>query len=166
MFAVNEHDRDDLEQQYAAILRFLRRSGASPEDAEDIAQTVFAEATANAERLQSDERPAIAWLYTVARRRAIDHLRRENRRKRLEKELPVPLGRDEHYGAHVTHALKAALDTLPHEQREVVVRRLLGAASFREIADQLGTTEAACKMRFVRGLATIRAALENEGLNP
>jgi DNA-directed RNA polymerase specialized sigma24 family protein len=48
----------------------------------------------------------------------------------------------------------------------VVVLRLIEGASFREIADRLGVTEEACRMRFMRGLEQMRDDLEQEGLAP
>jgi DNA-directed RNA polymerase specialized sigma24 family protein len=68
------------------------------------------------------------------------------------------------YGASVASAIRAALDRLPDPQRRVVVMKLLQGASFAEIASSVGTTEAACKMRFARGLESVRDELRQAGL--
>jgi len=162
---VEPDDRADLSHEYQAILRFVRRTGASPEDAEDITQTTFAEAHRGGPR-DADGATPIAWLYTVARRRAIDRLRRDSRHTELARQLPEPTPGDDVYGAQVQGALTRALAKLPHEQREVVVRRLIHDVPFTEIARELDTSEAACKMRFQRGLATVRESLAKEGLEP
>lgn len=158
-------DRDPLADDYEAIYRFLRKSGSSPEDAEDIAQDVFEDAIAAAP-VGADGRPPIAWLYTVARRRAIDHLRRTRRRRAIDQQLPPATQTDDTYGSLVRGALNKAIANLPADQREVVVARLLRGLSFKEIARKLGTTEAACKMRFVRALATVRQTLQDGGFDP
>jgi DNA-directed RNA polymerase specialized sigma24 family protein len=73
---------------------------------------------------------------------------------------------DRRYGGQVAVALRAALTALPATQREVVVLRLVEGRSFAEIAERLGATEAACKMRFLRGLASVRDVFEKEGIEP
>ena len=44
--------------------------------------------------------------------------------------------------------------------------RLVEERPFAEIAERVGTSEAACKMRFPRGLAAVRATFEREGIEP
>ena len=44
--------------------------------------------------------------------------------------------------------------------------KLLRGMSFAEIAKRVGATEAACKMRFARGLESVRDELEREGIEP
>jgi DNA-directed RNA polymerase specialized sigma24 family protein len=44
--------------------------------------------------------------------------------------------------------------------------KLLQGLSFTEIAGHVGATEAACKMRFARGLESVRDQLEKEGVTP
>jgi DNA-directed RNA polymerase specialized sigma24 family protein len=55
---------------------------------------------------------------------------------------------------------------LPDSQRRVVVAKLWEGRSLAEIAQRLGTSEAACKMRFARGLARLRDRLKEEGIEP
>lgn len=50
--------------------------------------------------------------------------------------------------------------------RVTLIPRLLEGCSFAEIASELGIREEACRMRFVRGLRTLRAQFEKEGLKP
>ena len=44
--------------------------------------------------------------------------------------------------------------------------KLLRGVRFAEIAEKLGLSEAAAKMRFVRALEALRAELEREGVTP
>src|SRR5207248_2716057 len=129
---------------------------ASKSEAEEITQAVFAEAAGS---------PALAWLYTVAQRRLIDAHRR-----RRSATLPLSEASDRaaepEYGAEVAAALREALAGLPAKQREVVVLRLVEGRPFTEIATKVGATEAACKMRFLRGLASVRKVFEKEGIEP
>src|ERR1700760_3856342 len=60
--------------------------------------------------------------------------------------------------------LRAAIDGLPEGQRQVIVLKLLRGCSFAEIAEATGVGADACKMRFSRGLATVRAELARQGV--
>src|ERR687887_291016 len=68
--------------------------------------------------------------------------------------------------AEVARTLRKALGGLPAHQREVVVLRLVEGRPFAEIAELVGATEAACKMRYLRGLASIKETFEKEGVEP
>ena len=57
-----------------------RRQARSPQLAEEIAQSVFADLARAADTLQPDTIVA-AWLYTVTRRTAVDVIRKESRRQ-------------------------------------------------------------------------------------
>jgi RNA polymerase sigma-70 factor (ECF subfamily) len=148
-------------RHYRQVYGFVRRRTASDADAEDVVAEVFADAAAGLERFEPGPTPVLAWLYTVARRRLADEARR--RRRPL---AAVPAAADVHYGPDVARALRRALDTLPHEQRRVVVLKLIEGRSFRDIAERVGATEAACKMRLSRALERLRVALEQEGVEP
>jgi RNA polymerase sigma-70 factor (ECF subfamily) len=149
---------------YEQVFRFVRRRTATVQDAEDIAQSVFAEAAARLETFKAGRTPVLAWLYTVAQRRLIDQARREVRRPEVAigaVETGAELPR---YGREVAATLRVALERLPDRQRAVVVARLIEGATFAEIASRIGATEAGCKMRFARGIATVRDYLTEEGV--
>lgn len=160
-------DDRDLARHYRTIYRFVRRRSRSREDAEDVTQIVFVEAAANLTRVYADGRSPLAWLYTVASRRLIDQARRRGRAPEF-----VPLDSvsglpgEDRYGDAIGKTLREAIESLPENQRRVVARRLIEGASFAEIANGERATEPACKMRYMRALATIRIHLEREGLEP
>jgi RNA polymerase sigma-70 factor (ECF subfamily) len=58
-----------------------------------------------------------------------------------------------------------AIDRLDPIQRDVVVLKLLRGLSFGEVAEVVGATEAACKMRFRRGMDRLRDDLEKRGVD-
>jgi DNA-directed RNA polymerase specialized sigma24 family protein len=55
---------------------------------------------------------------------------------------------------------------LPTGQRQVVVLKLLRGLSFAQVGNELGLSEAAAKMRFVRALRELRADLTERGIEP
>lgn len=148
------------------IHRYLFRRTGSYCDAEELTQRVFVDAAA---ALSTSDPPdsLVGWLYAVADRRFIDHVRRRERRGEvgLNDRFASPPGRLE-YGPAESRALAEAIARLPHDQREVVVLKLIEGRPFAEIGKQVGASEAACKMRFSRAIAALRADLEQQGLRP
>jgi RNA polymerase sigma-70 factor (ECF subfamily) len=110
------------------------------------------------------EAPVLAWLYTVAQRRFIDECRRRGRFRVEPVVDEIPERGSGDYGRETARAIGGAIASLSLEQREVVVLKLLKGASFAEIAERLGISEVACRMRFSRAMRTLRERLEQERL--
>ena len=150
-----------------AIYRFLLRKTGNRDEAEELTQVVFTEATS---ALQSPAEPPTstrAWLYSIAERRFIDHVRKRVVARRalrlLERFDEAP---DEAQAREIARAILAAMKALPEEQRQVVTMKVLEGKRFAEIAVELGTTEAAAKMRMSRAITKIKSELESQGLKP
>ncbi|MEJ7569332.1 MAG: sigma-70 family RNA polymerase sigma factor [Gaiellaceae bacterium] len=157
-------------RHYEQVYRFLRRRTESDEIAEDLAQAVFADAAARLRHLESDGPPVLAWLYTVAQRRLVDNVRQAargpGRIATLDEARAHSVEPALEYGDQLAGSIAAALGCLPVGQRQVVVLKLLEGRPFAEIAARLGVTEAACKMRFSRGLEALRTELSRQGVGP
>jgi RNA polymerase sigma-70 factor, ECF subfamily len=154
---------------YGQVYRYVRRRARTREDAEDVTQTVFTDAVSRLAHVAPDSPLVLAWLYTVARRRLIDHQRRSSLvvdqtisldEARLEQRSP------DHYGVDVARTLAVGIATLPREQQDVVVLKVVEGRRFAEIATRLGISEEACRARLSRALRTLRAHLEKEGITP
>jgi RNA polymerase sigma factor (sigma-70 family) len=168
----DEEEYDDLAEQafrqhYAQIYRFLRRKTGSHDEAEELAQRVFTDAAAALSKKDPPE-SLLAWLYAVAERRFVDELRR---RKKVGAHLAgqspeAHIRVDPFYGPNVARALRRTIGDLPEDQRVVVVMKVFEERQFGEIAARLGTTEAACKMRFSRAIRRVIEQLREEGLEP
>lgn len=116
----------------------------------------------------------VPWVYTIALRTALDELRRARcARIHLERDgLPEPRAshdgvaigaeRDEPYAEEQRQAVLAALDRLPAAQRQAVVLTKLDGRPVREVAEMLGTTETAVKLRAHRAYARLRALLQRD----
>jgi RNA polymerase sigma factor (sigma-70 family) len=151
-------------RHYGQVYRYLNRRLQDPDRAEELAQEVFAAAAKDLPDEAEGGPPALAWLYTVARRRFADEARRRGRERRLVGLLKT--GRAAEYGPQLASDLREALERLANGQREVVVLKLLRGLSFAEIGSELGLSEAAAKMRFVRALRELRADLTERGIEP
>jgi RNA polymerase sigma-70 factor (ECF subfamily) len=154
-------------KHYAQIYRYLRRKTRDRDEAEELTQEVFADAAVTLSRMNSTPTSMLALLYSIAGRRFADHARHESHAARpvsLEEapEAPDPAA----YGTEIARAIREAITHLPDEQRAVVCTRLIEGCSFQEMARVVGTTEAAVKMRFRRGLEVLRRELEYQGIEP
>ena len=149
------------------IYRFFLRRTSSHHDAEDLTQRVFTDAVDAFGPTTPPPDSMLAWLYTVAKRRMADEVRQRGGEGQAAPPWNLDtVGSDSEYGPAVGAALEKAIGRLPEGQRTVVVLRLLRGIPFAEIAELVGESEAACKMRFARCLDQIRAELEDEGIHP
>lgn len=150
-----EHgDEDAFRRVGAAHLDFVysvcRREGLTSEQSQDVTQEVFLALAKNSRRLRTGT--VAAWLYAVAVRKSKDVRRSSKRLANLEPEDPkLDDERD--------LDLSAAIAALPEVDREVIVLRYLQGMTNREVADRLGSTEDAVRMRCARVLQRLRSKL-------
>ena len=159
---VNDVAERAFRRHYGQVYRYVRRRTRDHHRAEELTQQVFADAAAS---LCETGSPTLAWLYTVAKRRFADEVRR-NAQGRTLAIAAAPSTETREYGPDLAAALSAALARLPEGQRQVAVLKLVRGTRFAEIGRILGVSEAAAKMRFVRALEALRAELEQEGIAP
>ena len=121
-------------------------------DAPDLVQDVFAIAL---ERLpQLSEAAAFpGWLMSIARHRAIDHIRGRKPTDELA-DIPVPAPRS----AEVAQVL-AALRALPEAYQETMILRLVEGMSGPEIAEQTGLSPGSVRVNLHRGMKLLRERL-------
>jgi RNA polymerase sigma-70 factor (ECF subfamily) len=121
-------------------------------DAADLVQDVFAIAL---ERLPQLAEPAAfaGWLMSIARNRAIDHVRGRKPTDELV-DIPVPAPRN----AEVAEVL-AALRALPDTYQETLILRLVEGMSGPEIAEQTGLSPGSVRVNLHRGMKLLRERL-------
>ena len=139
------------------LLRYFRAKGMA--DPEDLASTVWVEVASALPRFQGGEHDFRRWLFTIAARRRIDDIRAGKRRAdRLEREQRThradaadhssePLERRDELERAV-----ALIRTLPTDQAEAVLLRVLGELSVSEVAEIMGRREGAVRVLVHRGL--------------
>jgi RNA polymerase sigma-70 factor (ECF subfamily) len=121
---------------YGYVLSILRDA----HEAEDVTQTVFIKLMSVIHKYEPREVPFTSWILRVARNVAIDSLRQ--RRPVPCEEVFEPTRAADDSGRERRWGLEQALETLPDDQRDVVVLRHLVGLSPGEIADRMGRTEA------------------------
>jgi RNA polymerase sigma factor (sigma-70 family) len=103
-----------------------------------------------------------AWLYRVVRNAAITASRSSQRRRRHE--AVAADRRPAWFEPSVADPLDArtaaaALESLPIEQREVVIARIWGGLSFQQIGRLVGASDSAAHRRYEAGLSALRTKL-------
>jgi RNA polymerase sigma-70 factor (ECF subfamily) len=160
---VNRVAEGAFRRHYGHVYGYFRRRLGDPERAEELTQEVFTAAAASLPDERPGDPPVLAWLYSVARRRFADEARRRARERKAAGILPR---RSESEYEPIAGALRDAIATLPGGQARVVLLKLVRGLTFAEIGAEVGLTEAAAKMRFVRALERLRAELSERGIEP
>jgi RNA polymerase sigma-70 factor (ECF subfamily) len=151
-----------------AVLRYFRV--AAPEAAEDLAADTWVSVIRSLGRFRGDERAFRAWVFTVARHRAIDWRRQAARRPTSSitveqlTEWPAP---DDPVAqvleSQSTRAALALLAGLPPDQAEVVALRVLGGLEVAEVARIVGKRPGAVRVLAHRGLRRLARRVEAAG---
>jgi RNA polymerase sigma-70 factor (ECF subfamily) len=137
-----------------AAARRVTRDGALAEDA---AQEAFLKAFRALDRYRP-EASFRAWVRAIAIRCAIDIVRR----RRPEYALPssTPAAGDEEARHEDVDLLRAALDSLPPLDREIMIAREIDGVSDRVIAERFDMSVTAVRVRMHRARRRIRARFE------
>lgn len=148
---------------YGLALRVIGDTRA----AEDVSQDVFVTVWERPDAFDPDRGSLRTWLGTLAHRRAVDHVRREEaRRRRAIKDASRPETTpdvEEMATALVTaERVRSVLAMLPHEQRRAIQLAYFGGKTYRQVAEVLGIPEGTAKSRLRLGLRRIAAVLETE----
>src|SRR4051812_41984252 len=125
--------------------------------AEDVTQTVFSRLAMRLQRYRAGEAPFGTWIRRVAHNAAIDHMRAQ--RLVPQEEIYDSGASFEDVAPERREALRGALRTLPEDQREVVVLRLMVGMSASEVGERLGRSEPAVHALQHKGRRRLRNEL-------
>jgi RNA polymerase sigma-70 factor (ECF subfamily) len=151
----------EVYRRYAGAVNTVARSIVRDRElAADVVQQTFVKAWRAAATFDGD-RELGPWLYSIARRTAIDALRSESRPNRggHEPEIDAGVTVMSFERTWEIHEVRSAIDDLPPEEREVVRRSHLLGYTHEQIADQLGVPIGTVKSRSNRAHRRLVAAL-------
>ena len=171
MLALRVGDEASFEALYKRyrnrLYAFLVRYTGDPAAAQDLFQETFLRVFRD--RARYEPRAAfVTWLFTIARRLCLDHLRAGGRTKEILFGSPTALATiaDLEPGplraienAEEERRLAAALVGLPEKDRAILLLSRLEGLRYAEIAKILGTSEGAVKVRAHRALLQLRRTL-------
>jgi RNA polymerase sigma factor (sigma-70 family) len=155
-----------------AVLAFFRVRTGDPELAADLMAETFAAALLAAPRFRRRREPAVAWLFTIGRRKLIDSWRRGKVEDAARRKLGLePMELDDGGLARVDALvdeqrnplpLLALMDRLPEDQREALRLRVLDEREYADIARELRCSEAVIRQRVSRATRTLRTLRKGE----
>ena len=169
MAAAQAGDRPAYEALLRACIPLIktvaRQQGVAPDGIDDVVQETLI-TIHRARQTYDPSRSFVAWLRTIAQRRAIDGLRSRSRRHGME--TSAPLAYENHADSAANPAeiaeqtsrtaiVSSAVATLPAGQRQAVEHLGLRGQTLTEAAAATGRSTGALKVNFHRALKTLRS---------
>lgn len=152
----------------AALVLFARQYVQSEPDAEGVVQDAFVRLW---KRGVSPDYPIKQQLYLQTKCAALDFLRSEKRRKTREETYATENTQDHHvFEAPIERQeardeLERAMEThLPPEQRELLVMKIWGEMTFKEISEVLEISQGTAASRYRLALSNLRRVMDKEAV--
>jgi RNA polymerase sigma-70 factor (ECF subfamily) len=174
VFAIARYQQDALAEAYrrhaGAVFALSRRVGRDDATAEEITQEVFLRLWNEPDRFDPGRGSLRSFLLAQAHSRTVDSIRSEASRKRREDRdvrHTAEAGYDverEVWDLAVADKVKAAVSTLPDEERKAIELAYFGGRSYREVAELLAQPEGTVKSRIRNGLRRMRTSLVAAGM--
>ncbi len=169
-------DRNALSQLYDRYSRMIYaiawKSLNSVEDCEEVVLEVFAQIWRIADRFDSEKGSVEQWIFTLARSRILDRLRKIQRLNKVntivtaEKEIAFPtISVDPLESVEIAERQQqvlAALAKIPPEQRQVIEMAYYQGLTHTEIAAATGLSLGTVKTRLRLGLSKLKVTFESE----
>ena len=158
--------RRGSQDAFAALYRVyeppLRRylEAVAPGLAAEVSSATWESAAASLRGFSGDGSGFRAWLFTIARRRLVDEVRRSTRRPLAVAEVPDTPTYELHDIQTGPDWAVRVLAAIPTRQADVVALRVIGGLGVQEVADLLGVTPENVRVLCHRGLNAIRGLLD------
>jgi RNA polymerase sigma-70 factor, ECF subfamily len=174
----NDLDRRALAELYDRYARSIYalawKSLGSVEESEEVVLDVFAQVWRSAKTFDPQRGKPMAWLFTIARSRVLDRLRKRQRQGKITEaiatatEIDLPTSSVDPFEdveiAERRDLIRRALSTLPEEQRQAIEMAYYRGWSHQEIASATGISLGTIKTRIRLGLNKLRSAIDRENL--
>jgi RNA polymerase sigma-70 factor, ECF subfamily len=149
--------RDDVHAYVAGLLRDATA-------AEEVTAAAFERAYRKRNRFDPSRGEARAWLFGIARNAALDELRRRKHRATLEADPEDTGGQTPEEYAELTikrESVRAALDVLDPQERDLVALKFAGGLTNTEIARVLRISESNAGTKLHRTIEKLREACDD-----
>jgi len=151
-----------------ALLRYLRVITAEPED---VAGETWVQVVTGLRRFRGEEQDFRAWLFTIARNRAADAGRSRHRRPvapldmtEAVQQVTVPDAADQALEAVSTQVAMDLIKSLPREQAEIIMLRVVAGLDTGDVARIVGKTPGAVRVAAHRGLRRLAGQVTQAGV--
>ena len=155
---------DIAEAHLDGVYRFVRQLVRDADVAEDVTAATFEKALRTWSSYDPRRAKPLTWLCSIARNVAIDHWRREERRRARQRAIPhEPAAAPAAPLDGLAPELAGALETLSQIEREVLVLRVVLELSSEETASVVGISPTACSSCLHRTLNKVRERIDSDG---
>lgn len=156
---------------YNLALRYMKNH----DDALDVAQEVFIQVYNNLSMFRGEAQFS-TWIYRITYNSCVDMLRKQTKTKKniaisiddekfYETQKDKQLLEEEYEKKETLEFVLKAIDTLPKEQRDVVILRYIKDLSYAQIGEILDIAEGTVKSRLNRARWRIKEIVKLEGTN-
>jgi RNA polymerase sigma-70 factor (ECF subfamily) len=155
--------------QYGSLVFGIAQQLVGASCAADVCQEVFIALWERPERFDSARGSLRTFLATIARRRAIDQLRRSGRRTSTEERAThrapatVPNLEEAAMAMIAAEKLRSAVERLPADQRRAIELAYFEGLTFQQVALATGAAEGTAKSRLRLALERLATALRSDG---
>lgn len=154
----------DLEQIYLEyrkkVMGYIRARIRSFADAEDLCEDVFEKIQRKLGDFDESKASLNTWVFTITRNTVIDYFRRSKPSEELDENLSDDSEVDEGVLQNETLSeLASALQALPEEMRAIIVLRYYDGKPLTEIAEIMGLSYGAVKLRHQSALVRLRKGM-------
>ncbi len=155
------------ERYRSSVFSYIFFRVSEQETAEDLTSDVFVRMLSKIHTFVHQDRPILAWLYTIARNLVIDHYRSDGK----VESMPIDEAQiSSDYGLpgkeaqiHLDHeCLAHALESLTEEQRQVIMLKFIDGRENEEVARIMGKNERAIRSLQHRALVALQRVMEQE----
>lgn len=161
------------ERTHRIVFTLAARVIDNEESAEEVTLDVFQDVWRQAAAYDAANGSVIGWILSLARARAIDQLRLEQRKSRggfsrasLTRRATFPTTAAAHWALErkaEAHVLQHALTVLTPEEREAIESALFSELAYAQVAARLHQPPGSVKTRISYALAKLRTALSAQG---
>jgi RNA polymerase sigma-70 factor, ECF subfamily len=153
---------DLYEINFERVYAYVMRKVGNRAESEDLTSEVFHQALANLKRFEWRGIPFAAWLFRIAANLITDRWQRSGREVaddggHIDSAQVSPAEIEE---VERRATLFRLVETLPAEQKRVVVLRFVEEKSIKDVAREIRKTEGAVKQLQFRALSSLRARME------
>ena len=155
----------EMEQVYTAysgkVMGYIRSRVRSHADAEDLCAAVFEKVFLKYDGYEQEKASLSTWIFTITRNTLIDFFRKNRPSEELDENLSDHSEIDETLlNTETLDELAAALKKMPRELMDIVVLRYYDGKPLTQIAELMGLSYGAVKLRHQNALELLRRALK------
>lgn len=150
---------DLYENNFERIYAYVAHRVRCREDAQDATADIFHQALVSLPRFEWRGLPFAAWLLGIAANVLSDRWRRVLKQREVVTDDLERIGIEDNVEQRAM--LYQLVDSLPADQRQVILRRFVGQMSLRDMAMELGRSEGAIKQLQLRALHNLRERIRS-----